>query len=210
MLPSTFGHQTRGVDTVPHVFMYCIVRTVIFYRVTKNLYATGDRIWETGENNGFINNRSNIDVLLPLIAMGNETTITNILSSFDGDSFTNIDRDGVRSSYTEAVLEYTRAAEFPSLPIRYQNMHVCKTLDDAKYFRTTYRTSQNPKIYKIDTQGEFLFFSGDMNIYTYAQSGDLSSMIKASRRYWKSEFTENPFEEIILYPKTEVKVLAET
>ncbi len=174
---------------------------MVFYRVTKNIYTPGEKIWETGENNGFVNNRANLTALLPMVAFGLEDDIQNILSSFAGT-----DRDGVQSSYTEAILEHVRTQEFPSLPARFKNMHVFRDLKSAQEFRAIYRASSKPSIYEIYIPENTQYFSGDMNIYTYAPSSKLKDLTEVARKYWRGESGEVPFEEIMLYPHTEAIV----
>jgi hypothetical protein len=176
-----------------------------FYRVTDKIYKPGEKIWETGENNGLVNNRENIDKFLSLVTSGSGARIQTILNSFQGTS-----QDGVRGSYIEAVLEYVRAQEFSTLPVRFKNMHVLSSLKSAQYFRTKYRPSNNQRIYEIEAPINSQYFSGDMNMYTYAPlSANLKCLIDLSSKYWRGDFSETPFEEIILCPNSEAIVKAE-
>jgi hypothetical protein len=171
---------------------------MIFYRVSRNEYSVGDRIWETGEGGRHENGRQNLELFLLQIKLRNEIGVQSILAKHsDGQ---------VNSAYIEGFLEHIRASEFPSLPVRYKNMMVFRDIEAARYFNTLYRAGGGTSIYEVEVPGDGEYFIGDMHACTYPASLSFNNVREMCQKYWKGEQSSNPLEEVILYPGSEVKI----
>jgi hypothetical protein len=87
-----------------------------------------------------------------------------------------------RDAFGEVLVELVRRIEAPSAPSRFQSLFAFEDLDDARWFRQTFRGGQG-SIYAIDRDEGF---RGDFTLLASLQGTPLRATAYA-RRYWASQ-----------------------
>lgn len=177
-----------------------------FYRVSEKQYKIGETIWENGVSPRHEAARYNTNFFLKQIE---EKDIVSTCKFF-ADSANLI----YSNAYWEACFEHVRKIGFPQLPVRYENMMVFLTLDDAVYFQARYRSKVDTEIYELYSKSPHHFI-GDMNMFSeikslprYEENNIVGyiEVMETAIRYWNGKKTSAPRLEVILYPNTEVIV----
>lgn len=115
----------------------------------------------------------------------------------------------------EVVFEHIRSTDFSNRLSRWQAAHLFENEADAVEFAMTYRQhQQRPYIYEISIQVTDGVFRADQILLNESPNyfadplTEIDQMKDRAKKYWRGQFTRNPFLEILVPPgDTEVKRL---
>lgn len=163
-----------------------------YYRVSRNKYYVGDRIWENQISESSL---ERIYQYFYYIVSGSTPKIIENLIRFPRSV----------DALKEAHVELGRILKYKDFPNRWENMMVFLEENDAKNFLLKFRPGGY--IYEVASNIQGAIF--DMRMLDSVTENSNEGFRLMVERYWNQEKTPDPILEIILNPGSDVFIIKE-